>query len=226
MLNLVAQLCSAVVYANNWSIYHNDIKPANIMVTPKGKIVLIDFGTARIAGETLTAKSSRSTLDYAAPEQFTDKPSDYSDVFSVGVVTYEMLTWCHPFAGSPMKQAMGDYVEAGSVDKLPIHRQRWQKVFEKVFQEDPERRYHSTAHFYSDLIDAVDVPRDKSRAKHNHPIHPVSLMNPPKRESPEFRISAKKLSLVDDNEGLRMLKWESLINSIEHEIGSKRGSTK
>lgn len=102
-LKIIRDLLSALDYAHKQGIVHRDIKPANLLIEPGGRVKLTDFGVARIqdSGEaTRTQGSMVGTLKYMAPEQVQGQKIDArADLFSVGVVLYQLLTDKRPFDG-------------------------------------------------------------------------------------------------------------------------------
>ncbi len=105
-LNYIDQVLSALSYAHKQNVIHRDIKPANMMLTPAGVVKLMDFGIARSGNEPGLTKTGTTmgSLYYMSPEQVKGQPTDArSDLYSVGVSLYEMVTGARPF------QADSDY---------------------------------------------------------------------------------------------------------------------
>ena len=101
-LHLIEQLCRGLACAHRHELVHRDIKPANLMVDDEGTLKILDFGIARVAESRLTSTGvALGTVNYMSPEQVAGDTVDYrSDVFSVGVVFYELLTYQPAFPGT------------------------------------------------------------------------------------------------------------------------------
>jgi serine/threonine protein kinase len=136
-LQIVPQICEALQFAHDEGIVHRDIKPENILVDKKGRVKIADFGIAKILGATqdvsLTeTKGAIGTPHYMAPEQL-EKPTTVdhrADIFSLGVVFYEMLTGELP---------LGKFAPPSS-RKVEVD-VRLDDVVLRALEKDPERRY-------------------------------------------------------------------------------------
>jgi serine/threonine-protein kinase len=101
-LKLAAQICDALAYAHEKGVIHRDLKPSNIMVTVGGFVKVMDFGIAHQAKATmtrLTGLATAGTLAYMAPEQELGFTDERTDLFSLGVTLYELMTGNLPFPG-------------------------------------------------------------------------------------------------------------------------------
>ena len=160
------QLASALMRAHDAGIVHRDLKPENVMVRPDGVLKVLDFGLARqrrpasiTQQETLT-KVVSGTVPYMSPEQLRGEPPDAaSDLFSLGVLLYEMATGRHPFAGdeAPFAAAhrilYGDPVPPSGLVDLPAG---WDQLLLQLLQKDRAPRLACR----EDLLSVLDLAGD------------------------------------------------------------------
>lgn len=113
-LSYISQALSALDYAHARGVIHRDIKPSNIMLTPSGQVKLMDFGVAKLATDAKLTKTGLlvGSLHYMSPEQIEGKDLDgRSDIYSLGVTLYEMITGAKPFNGDSEYQIMAAHLE-------------------------------------------------------------------------------------------------------------------
>jgi serine/threonine protein kinase len=151
------QIGDALAEAHSKGIVHRDIKSENIMLNPKNQIKVMDFGLAKLKGSLKITKSSSTigTLAYMAPEQIQGGEVDArSDVFSFGVVLYEMLTGHLPFRGEHEAAVMYSIVneEPVPIQKyLPDVSSEMQHILNRALEKDPEERYQTIHDMVIDL---------------------------------------------------------------------------
>jgi predicted Ser/Thr protein kinase len=152
-----ADVCSALAAAHARGMVHRDVKPANIMLMPDGRVKLMDLGIARVAaGETLTQTAAMlGTAQYLSPEQAQGQEVDYrSDLYSLGCCLYEMLTGTVPFRGAtPVAIAYRHVREDPAPPRLlnPDIPPSLEAVCLKAMAKRPEDRYQTAAEFRADL---------------------------------------------------------------------------
>src|SRR5438270_703047 len=155
-IQAIIGVCHGLSHAHNRGIVHRDIKPANIMVTKDGTVKIVDFGIAHIgaAKETRTGQIMGS-VSYMAPEQVNGSPVDArTDIFSTGVVLYELFTYNHPFDGENMAATLMKIIHASppplsnSVSDLPPE---LEAIIFKALAKNREERYHSADDLAIDL---------------------------------------------------------------------------
>ena len=158
------RILSALQHAHKNGIIHRDIKPQNILVHKDGLIKVADFGIARVAGrDTLSTEDSvMGSVHYFSPEQAQGKPvTAASDLYSVGVVLYEMLTGRPPFDGeTPVAVAMQHIgSKPRPISELnPVVPPAMERVVEKAMEKRPELRYQSALEMAQDLQRALQEP--------------------------------------------------------------------
>lgn len=160
-LGYLVDMLEALDYAHSQGVVHRDVKPSNVMTSPDGGIVkLTDFGLARRSTDvTQTTRTGQiiGTIAYLAPERFLSKPADVrSDLYSVGVVMYEIFTGTVPFRNDrdDIVATMFSHVHdlptpAREVNRaIPEHLER---VMMRAIEKDPQRRYQTARDFITDL---------------------------------------------------------------------------
>ena len=156
-LHFVTQILRALQHAHDKGIVHRDIKPQNIMLFTDGTIKVMDFGIARfsrIDGKTLSDKTIGS-VHYISPEQARgDMTDERSDIYSVGVMLYEMLTGRKPFDGeNPVAIALKHMQETAVSPReiMPSIPEALEEIVIHAMERDPARRYQSAAEMIRDI---------------------------------------------------------------------------
>ena len=152
-------VCDALAYIHSHGVVHRDLKPENIMVMPDDRIKLIDFGIAgsegmrRLTFAKLT--TSMGTPDYISPEQVKSKRGDgRSDIYSLGIILYEMLTGKVPFEGPNPFAIMNDRLLNNPVPPRELDPQitpQLQEIIYRALERNPANRYANAREFANDL---------------------------------------------------------------------------
>ncbi|HEX9368932.1 MAG TPA: serine/threonine-protein kinase, partial [Vicinamibacterales bacterium] len=164
-LEIAVQLADALAYAHENGVIHRDIKPQNVMLTPEGRVKLMDFGLAKAPGrlddqqETHAALTAAGvflgTIAYMSPEQLAGRPADErSDIFSLGMTLYEIFAGRHPFAGpthAATITAIASRPAAPLSEAAPDAPAALTPVLRRALALDPRERYQSTRDLLEDL---------------------------------------------------------------------------
>ena len=152
------QICEGLNEAHSKGITHRDIKPENILIDEKGKVKIVDFGLAKVKNisKGITKQDSTvGTIKYMSPEQIRNQNVDHrSDIWSFGVILYEMITGRYPFKGEHDASLFYSIINQNSE---PLARYKtdigegFQRIIDKSLDKDPETRYQHIDELLSDL---------------------------------------------------------------------------
>jgi len=212
--DLVAQVADALDYAQRFSIVHRDVKPANIMLDSHGRAKLTDFGVARLPSSEMTQTGDTlGSPKYMSPEQVLGQPADpRADIFSLGIVLYEMLTGRHPFV-QPNDTAFSLMHRIAGEPHLPLREADPQvppafvRIVDKALAKKPAERYARAAEMASDLRNWKGVASpdktgtlvmDKQKTPEAKPKPADTVLRTAKKELKE---NPKTLDLVGDLDG-------------------------
>ena len=156
IIEIVRQVCAGLDYAHSRGIIHRDVKPANIMMQIDGTVKIMDFGVAKGGGSGMTSAGQVvGTPNYMSPEQVKGKPLDgRSDLFSLGVVLYEMITGERPFADQNVTTIIYKIVNETPTAPCDLNASvhpGLNAVVMKALAKAPEQRYASGAELARDL---------------------------------------------------------------------------
>ncbi len=167
-LDVIAQICRGLAFAHEHGVVHRDMKPSNVRVLDDGSAKILDFGIAKL-GSTAVTKSGMmvGTVHYMSPEQIRGAALDgRSDVFSLGVILYELLGGSRPFQGSEATQILYRIVHEPApflVGDWGPWTERLQALVARALAKDPEARYPSASALAEDLEQLLDDLRRGTR---------------------------------------------------------------
>ncbi len=196
-MEIALQICRGLAYAHARGVVHRDIKPENICVLPSGRLKILDFGIARVESETRTmTHSSIGTPRYMSPEQVRGKEVDQrTDIFSFGVLLYELLSGFNPFDGS--------HVTA---------------VIYKILHEEPEPITLDDEHLSADVQHIVTRCLEKD-ADERYPDFPTVIRD---LENILARRQSGLATLVDDRRSISVVDEERIVPEAGEDDSSSR----
>ena len=163
-VNYAHQIGEALQIVHAARVVHRDLKPSNLMLTNENRLVLIDFGSART--QFMPSDLSRSgdctgTPYYVCPEQIDDlEPDARGDLYSLGIVFYEMLAGALPFMGKTLAEILAAHRSA-AVPRFPQALSAYQPIIDRLLAKDPKDRFAASAEF----LDALDALRTELSLK-------------------------------------------------------------
>ncbi len=163
-ISIAIQVARGIESAHNKNIIHRDIKPQNIIISTEGKVKVTDFGIARAASSNTISSDVMGSVHYASPEQARNGFVDNrSDIYSLGIVMYEMVTGRVPFDGDTTVAVAIQHLQEEMVipsayaPNLPIS---LEKIILKCAQKNPDRRYQSMEELLADLRKSLLNPNE------------------------------------------------------------------
>ena len=160
--SIAIQVSMGLEAAHNRNIVHRDIKPQNIIISTDGKVKVTDFGIARVASSSTISTNAMGSVHYSSPEQVRGGYSDYkSDIYSLGITMYEMVTGRVPFDGDTtvaiaIKHLQDEMVPPSQyAPELP---HSLEEIIIKCTQKSPDRRYNTLAELINDLKHSLIEP--------------------------------------------------------------------
>jgi serine/threonine-protein kinase len=235
-VEIAAAVAEGLAYAHQHGVVHRDIKPGNIMVLPDGRVKIMDFGIARLHEPTVKTQTGvlLGSPQYMSPEQIVGQHFDHrADIFSLGLVLYEMLTGSKPFQGEDIPELMFKVANMPATppshiapDLPPVI----DYIVARALKKKPDERYASAAEMAKDLREAMkevaasegaSLERAEAKTVPNAPTEVASESNPSSftRDEPlELRASPR----FDSTEGLARL---SVLPSDADATSSRAGWT-
>ncbi|UCH65082.1 MAG: protein kinase [Ignavibacterium sp.] len=229
-LNIFYQIVQGLKAAHEGKIIHRDVKPGNILITEKGKAKIVDFGLAKLAGEKLTESiSTKGTFAYMAPEVIRCLPEDHrADLWSLGILLYEMLTGHLPFTGEypePLMYSILNEEPKSLSQYLNNVPDLLQSIIAKLLKKDPGERYQNMSELLVDLNSLLNLEDPGVLNSKSNLVIPTSIKRKILYGSVTvlililFLIMGRTFLFTDERDGnlIAVLPFKDISNDMEHE---------
>jgi serine/threonine-protein kinase len=215
-LDIMIQVCRGLHFAHEHRIIHRDVKPSNVRVLEDGSVKIMDFGIAKLGSTGLTKSGMMvGTVHYMSPEQIRAKPLDgRSDVFSAGVILYELLSGKRPFVGEGATDVLIKIVQAPTphlAREQGPSEEPLQAIVDRALAKNPDDRYASAAHLADDLARTLSAHMQSGAASPADVLESVSAARRLLKEG-QVQESFDRLTEITANhpqlaEARRVLRW-------------------
>ena len=203
-LEVMLHIARGIEAAHTEGIIHRDLKPQNILLKSDGQAIILDFGIARSSEspEASTDVESIGSPNYMSPEQATGKEADErSDIYSLGVLFFEMLTGVIPFHSKSAEEAIYQHSKvrpptpSSLNDSIP---HEIDKIVLKCLEKKPNDRYQKIEKLIEDLHSFLAKPVDGGKKKFGYDTQPVRLDEPAPKEERTILIASREQGLWED----------------------------
>jgi len=236
-LNVTIQIAEGLQEAHTHGIIHRDVKPANIMVTERGQVKIMDFGLAELfrPGVPCDDEGTSGTVAYMSPEQLRGEAADErSDIWALGVVLYEALTGRRPFEGVYDQAVMYSVLNLEPESPLSLRGdipQTLERIVMRTLEKDPGRRYQSMHDMVTDLKEVGQGPASVRGTQRSIAVISFeNLSGDPTYDFLQRAIPNLLITSLEQSERLRVTTWERLrdltgklgreeTETIDHELG-------
>lgn len=219
-VSIMTRLLDALAYAHEEGVIHRDVKPANIIIMSNGKLKLADFGIAHLDSSNLTQVGAiMGSPGYMAPEQYTGTSVDQrADIFSAGVVLYQLLTGVKPFTGSTetvaYKICFEPHVDPSKLVS-ELESTKFDSVVGRALAKTPGDRYQTARKFLDSILDAYSAPVSPVVSEATI----IDETSPPPAGSASMRPHPSQTDSVPGGTSIPPAGWnEALLKQIEQQL--------
>ena len=205
VMAVMRPLCQALQYAHNKGYIHADVKPGNVMIDQNGRVMLADFGIARLAESATVTMLGAGTPAYMSPEQARGKPiSPQTDIYALGIILYEMLAGERPFTGEQAKtgSSTSEKIRWEQLNLNPVSPRRFNRQVEsgldavvmRCLEKDARARFASPLELLNALEKALPITASSqpfAAPAREEPAKPASAPSQPANKAEPIKMPAR-----------------------------------